>query len=156
MKLKVYRHKRFKDIYLAKNWSYCGGQPDTPFYLATKDVFRAIIDANKENFTSWFNSFLDEDGNTKLTAKIELEKEVEIDGYTGTLKKTEVFRVTDFELVEFTDERKAVDVDKAIDFLKSYAFKDKEEIYTNGAVLVPFFRVEQALRDRAYNGLCEG
>lgn len=156
MELKVYRHKRFKDIYLARNWSYCGGNSETPFYFATKEVVRAIQDAFIVGFTSWFNSFLDEDGVTKLTAKIEFEKEVEIDGYTGTLKKTEVFRVTDFECVELTDERKAVDVDKAIDFLKSYAFKDKEEIYTNGAVLVPFFRVEQALRDRAYNGLSEG
>lgn len=156
MNIKLYRHKKFKDIYLARDWAYCGGNPDTPFYYATKDMVKALQDANKEKFTDWFNSFLDEDGNTKLTAKIVLEKEVEVDGYTGTCRKTEVFRVTDFELIEFTDERKDVDVDKAIDFLKSYAFKDKEEVYTNGAVLVPFFRVEQALRDRAYNGLCEG
>lgn len=30
-----------------------------------------------------------------------------------------------------------------MEFIKEYSFKDKEEIYTNGAELVPFFRVEQ-------------
>lgn len=31
------------------------------------------------------------------------------------------------------------------EFIDSYSFKDKEEIYTNGAELIPVFRVEQAL-----------
>ena len=31
------------------------------------------------------------------------------------------------------------------EFIDSYSFKDKEEVYTNGAELVPVFRVEQAL-----------
>jgi hypothetical protein len=31
-----------------------------------------------------------------------------------------------------------------MDFIKEYSFKDKEEIYTNGADLIPVFRVEQA------------
>lgn len=30
------------------------------------------------------------------------------------------------------------------EFIKQYSFKDKEEIYTNGAELIPIFRVEQA------------
>jgi len=30
------------------------------------------------------------------------------------------------------------------DFIKEYSFKDKEEVYTNGAELIPVFRVEQA------------
>ena len=29
------------------------------------------------------------------------------------------------------------------EFLKDYSFKDKEEVYTNGTVLIPVFRVEQ-------------
>lgn len=29
------------------------------------------------------------------------------------------------------------------EFLEDYSFKDKEEVYTNGSVLVPVFRVEQ-------------
>lgn len=31
-----------------------------------------------------------------------------------------------------------------MDFIKQYSFKDKEEIYTNGADLISVFRVEQA------------
>ena len=31
------------------------------------------------------------------------------------------------------------------DFLKSYAFKDSEETYTNGSELIPVFRVEQMI-----------
>lgn len=32
-----------------------------------------------------------------------------------------------------------------IEFIKDYSFKDTEEVYTNGAELVPMFRVEQML-----------
>lgn len=32
-----------------------------------------------------------------------------------------------------------------LDFLRSYSFKDKEKIYTNGADLIPLYRVVQAL-----------
>lgn len=32
-----------------------------------------------------------------------------------------------------------------LDFLRSYSFKDKEKIYTNGAELISLFRVVQAL-----------
>jgi hypothetical protein len=28
-------------------------------------------------------------------------------------------------------------------FLEDYSFKDKEEVYTNGTILIPVFRVEQ-------------
>lgn len=31
------------------------------------------------------------------------------------------------------------------EFLNSYSFKDKEEVYTNGSILIPLFRVEQGL-----------
>lgn len=31
------------------------------------------------------------------------------------------------------------------EFIDSFSFKDKEEVYTNGAELIPVFRVEQAL-----------
>lgn len=30
-----------------------------------------------------------------------------------------------------------------MEFIKEYSFNDKEEIYTNGADLIPVFRVEQ-------------
>lgn len=32
-----------------------------------------------------------------------------------------------------------------LEFLKSYEFKDKEEIYTNGSMLIPTFRVKQMI-----------
>lgn len=34
--------------------------------------------------------------------------------------------------------------DNFLDFIKKYSFKDEKEIYTNGADLIPVFRVEQA------------
>ena len=49
----------------------------------------------------------------------------------------------------------AVDADKAILWLKDYVFEDSRKIYTNGARIIPYFRVLQALRDKAYNGLKE-
>ena len=47
-------------------------------------------------------------------------------------------------LVAMTDEQL-----KIIDFIIDYSFKDKEEIYTNGTILVPLFRVLDAI---AQNG----
>jgi len=38
---------------------------------------------------------------------------------------------------------------KIIDFIIDYSFKDKEEIYTNGTILVPLYRVLDAI---AQNG----
>lgn len=35
--------------------------------------------------------------------------------------------------------------EKVLKFVKEYAFKDRKEIYTNGTILVPLFRVEYAL-----------
>ena len=32
-----------------------------------------------------------------------------------------------------------------LEFLKSYEFKDKEKIYTNGSMLIPTFRVKQMI-----------
>lgn len=47
-------------------------------------------------------------------------------------------------LVGMTDEQL-----KIIDFIIDYSFKDKEEVYTNGTILVPLFRVLDAI---AQNG----
>jgi hypothetical protein len=38
---------------------------------------------------------------------------------------------------------------KIIDFIIDYSFKDKQEIYTNGTILVPLYRVLDAI---AQNG----
>ncbi len=50
----------------------------------------------------------------------------------------------------------AVEVDKAMAWLEGYTVTDTEQIYSNGIVYVPLFRVEQAFVDKAYNGLREG
>lgn len=34
---------------------------------------------------------------------------------------------------------------RIIDFIIEYSFKDKHELYTNGAILVPLFRVLDAI-----------
>lgn len=43
-------------------------------------------------------------------------------------------------LVDMTDEQL-----KLIDFIIDYSFKDNQEVYTNGAILVPLFRVLDAI-----------
>lgn len=40
-----------------------------------------------------------------------------------------------------TDEEKL----KIVDFIIDYSFKDAEEVYTNGTILVPLFRVLDAI-----------
>lgn len=40
-----------------------------------------------------------------------------------------------------TDEEKL----KIVDFIIDYSFKDKQEVYTNGTILVPLFRVLDAI-----------
>lgn len=99
----AYRHKYHKDIYLARNWSYCGGSPQTAFYYATKDIINALKDANRPNFLSWAHSFLGEDGKTMLRACMTDSKAIDIDGYTGTITKELSFPVAEFEKVTFAE-----------------------------------------------------
>ena len=35
--------------------------------------------------------------------------------------------------------------DSIYEFLLDYSFKDEEEVYTNGSLLIPTFRVKQAI-----------
>lgn len=37
---------------------------------------------------------------------------------------------------------------KIIDFIIDYSFKDSKEVYTNGTILVPLFRVLDAIEQR--------
>ena len=113
MKIKLYRHIYHKDIYLARNWSVVGGSYTTDFYYATQNVFEAITSANREDFERWFNSWVYDNGKSKLKAKITLSKEVEIDGYKGTCRKTFEFPVYEFECVEFV-EKGGEDIGKTV------------------------------------------
>ena len=47
-------------------------------------------------------------------------------------------------LKHITDEKDT----KVADFIMEYAFKDKKEVYTNGAILVPLFRVLDAISQK--------
>lgn len=103
MTLKLYRHIYHKNIYLARNWNTVGGSATTDFYYATENLMEALNHANKSDFEHWFYSFLDDNLKTKLKAKITLSKEIEIDGYKGTVRKTMEFPVTEFVLVELEE-----------------------------------------------------
>lgn len=37
---------------------------------------------------------------------------------------------------------------KIIDFIIDYSFKDKQEVYTNGTILVPLYRVLDAISQK--------
>ena len=37
---------------------------------------------------------------------------------------------------------------KIIDFIIDYSFKDREEVYTNGTILVPLYRVLDAISQK--------
>lgn len=45
---------------------------------------------------------------------------------------------------DITDEEKL----KIIDFIIDYSFKDEKQVYTNGAILVPLFRVLDAISQK--------
>lgn len=71
--------------------------------------------------------------------------------YTGGYVAT-----TTTEWPSFTVSTNTVDVDKALEWLEGYVIKDSLQVYTNGSLLVPLFRVRQALKDKAYEGFKEG
>lgn len=107
IKIKLYRHKIYKDIYLIRNWSICGGSCETEWFEATKSLKKAIenlwdYDTNKKEY--YMNDLgqeierrFFENGKSELKAKITLKKELEFDGYKGTLTKEEKYSVNDFE-----------------------------------------------------------
>lgn len=107
IKIKLYRHKTYKDIYLIRNWCICGGSADTEWFEATKSLKEAIDNLwrydgkTQEYFTEDLEKEIKrrffEDGKSLLKAKITLKKNLEFDGYKGTLTKEEVFAVNDFE-----------------------------------------------------------
>jgi hypothetical protein len=97
MEIKLYRHIYHKDIYLCRNWQYCGGGETTPFYFASRDLMQALKDANRAGFLSWKKTI------PNLVAKIIDTKEVDIDGYKGNLQKELAFPVAEFECVTFVE-----------------------------------------------------
>jgi hypothetical protein len=47
-------------------------------------------------------------------------------------------------IIHITDEEKL----KIVDFIIDYSFKDTQQIYTNGTILVPLFRVLDAISQK--------
>ena len=94
MELQFYRHKEYKNIFLKRS-CYCGGNKTTQFYDATFDVLEAIrdLDSHKEDFLSWLHTF------PETKTEVVLKKEMEFDGYKGTLCKKILLNISDFELV---------------------------------------------------------
>ena len=103
IKLYVWRHKTNKDIYLVRNWGLVGGSKDSDFYKATTNIIDAIKAANEPDFEEWMNRFLDDNGVTQLKARVTVYKELEFDGYKGTLKKEICLPVAEFEKVTLSE-----------------------------------------------------
>lgn len=102
-KIIIYRHKLEKDIYLIRNWHYCGGGSTTDFYQASNSFLDAIkqfathSNEMEKGFLSWYHQF------PELVAKFTKTLDVEIDDYTGTLKKEVEYPVSDFEMVVLSE-----------------------------------------------------
>lgn len=106
IKLVIYRHKERHDVYLVRNFSIVGGNPNTDFYKATKSILEALESSNGlrgDEFERFFYSFADDDGNSRLIAKLEEQKQISVDGFVGVGTKTECFAVKDFEKIELTE-----------------------------------------------------
>lgn len=108
IKLFVYRHKENRDVYLVRNWNVVGGNQNTEFYKATKSILEAIGSTNNINadeFEHWFYRFVDDDGNSLLMAKLVEQKQITVDGFSGTGTRTSCFAVKDFERIELTEKK---------------------------------------------------
>ena len=100
LKVRVFRHKTYKNVFLTRNWCVCGACSDT--YKTTDNLLSAIENANNPYHMerSKFDSFFRDN----MTVEFTLKKEMEFDGYSGTLEKKVNLKVTDFEEVILTEE----------------------------------------------------
>lgn len=100
LKVSVFRHKTYKNVFLTRNWCICGACSDT--YSVTENLISAIENVNNPYHMkrSKFDSFFRDN----MTVEFTLKKEMEFDGYSGTLEKKVNLKVTDFEEVILTEE----------------------------------------------------
>lgn len=100
LKVSVFRHKTYKDVFLIRNWAICGVCGDT--YKVTTNLFSAIESASLKTSTrtTKFDYFFRDN----ITVEYTLKKEMEFDGYSGILEKKVNLKVTDFEEVILTEE----------------------------------------------------
>lgn len=99
LKISVFRHKTYKNVFLTRNWCICGASSDT--YKTTTDVLSAIDSANlyKSTKPNKFDYFFREN----IAVKYTMKKEMEFDGYSGVLTKEIELKLTDFEEVILTE-----------------------------------------------------
>ena len=99
LKISVFRHKTYKDVFLLRYWGICA--TTNAAYKTTTDVLLAIENANKGKFagTGKFDEFFREN----IVVKHTMEKEMELDGYSGVLTKEIELKLTDFEEVILTE-----------------------------------------------------
>ncbi len=95
LKLKIYRHKIYKDIYLIRNWGVCG-TPEANWFKATKSIeeyFNNYENYNGETLDKAYeerinDSFtFDKDGKCRTTADITLKKILILMATKENLKK---------------------------------------------------------------------
>lgn len=107
LELKIYRHKLHKDIFLIRKWGLCG-TPSFEWFEGTKDIgkyFKEYKNCKGDTLEQEYNEKINDDfyygsdGKIRVGAKIEIQKEMEFDGYKGTMKKTLELPLDEFELV---------------------------------------------------------
>lgn len=102
LKVRVFRHKTYKDVFLARNWCICGANSDT--YRIAHHLLDAIDSANTRHDSRKFEDYLNFTYMGKgLTVTHKLKKDMEFDGYTGTLVKEVELNVSDFEEIYLTE-----------------------------------------------------
>ena len=113
LRLKIYRHKIYKDIYLIRNWGICGS-PEADWFQATKSIKEYFSNyetydgrtldkeyakrVNDKSFT------YDRDGKCRMTANVTLKKDFDFDGYKGKLEKTLKLPIDEFECIILEEE----------------------------------------------------
>lgn len=113
LRLKIYRHKIYKDIYLMRNWGTCGS-PEADWFKATKKIkeyFNNYENYNSETLDKVYEEIIndkgftfDKNGKCRMTADITLEKDFDFDGYKGKLKKVLELPIDEFECITLVED----------------------------------------------------
>ena len=96
IRIKLYRHKEYKDIFLTYGVNgncYLNG------LIATKDLYKAIGGVGHPMFHKYYF----ENNQDAIVSLIEYKEIKEKDGFRGTAKKESLFRVGEFEVVELAE-----------------------------------------------------
>ena len=103
VKIRFYRHKTHKNLYLKRNRYICGGGPNTEWFKATTDFFEALESFKDIDVEEEYKGIFYSNGHSELKAKIVLKKYIDFDGYKGTLEKEEIYPLDDFELITLVE-----------------------------------------------------